>query len=137
MAKIVIGGPSRQVSVSLRMMGDDLEPDEITRLLGYEPTNAYRKGEPNKRNQIPVRTGIWSLQVESTDELEPVVTALLESLPSDLATWRKLAARYRIDIFCGIWFEAERLNGGFGLTPKLMRALAERGLEIEFDIYFG
>jgi hypothetical protein len=136
MAKISIGGPSQSVRVSLRILGDALEPDEITKLLGYAPTKAYRKGEPNERNQLPAWTGIWNLSIKSNDELETVVEALLEKLPTDLVIWRELAAHYRIDIFCGIWFEAARLNGGFGLSPTLMMALAERGLTIGFDIYF-
>lgn len=136
MAKISVGGPSEQVSVSLRIFGDDLQPNEITRLLGCEPTKAYRKGELNERNQIPARTGSWHLSIKSTDELETVVEALLEKLTLDQAVWNKLTSQYRVDIFCGIWFEAERLNGGFGLSPKLMMALAEWGLAIGFDIYW-
>ena len=135
MARIFVGGPSQRVSVGLRIFGDDLEPDEITRLLDCDPTKAYRKGEI-LRNKLPAEHGGWHLKVDSTDELEAVLAGLLETLPNDLAIWQELAERYQMDLFCGIWFEAERLNGGFGLSPDLMHALAERDLTIGFDIYF-
>jgi len=41
-----IGGPIDSVIVSLCLYGDDLDPDKVTALLGCQPTQAARKGEP-------------------------------------------------------------------------------------------
>jgi hypothetical protein len=49
---------------SLRFMGDRLEPEQLTALLGTEPTLAYRKGEIYKRSrghEIKGRSGLWLL----------------------------------------------------------------------------
>ncbi|MEP7294456.1 MAG: DUF4279 domain-containing protein [Chloroflexota bacterium] len=134
MARIKIGGPSSRVSVGLRIFGDDLQPDEISLLLGCPPTKAYRKGDMQWRSQIIANTGKWLLDVENADKLEPVVWTLLEKLTPDPAVWSDLGSRYSVDLFCGVFFDD--FNGGFGLSPKLMQALSERGLEIGFDIYF-
>jgi hypothetical protein len=61
-------------NAGLNFAGDRLEPGEITRLLGVEPTIAYRKGEIYQRSrghEIRGRTGLWRLttrrQLESAE----------------------------------------------------------------------
>src|ERR1700686_1405898 len=49
---------------SLSFAGDNLNPADITKLLGHEPTTAYRKGEIYKRSrghEVVGRTGLWLL----------------------------------------------------------------------------
>jgi hypothetical protein len=43
---ITIGGPIPWFSVSLTIHADDLDPDEITRVLGVQPDQTQRKGVP-------------------------------------------------------------------------------------------
>ena len=40
-----VGGAVSRTTASLRIGGDDLDPDEITALLRCEPTNSHRKGD--------------------------------------------------------------------------------------------
>lgn len=42
---VTVGGPVDRVTVSLRVFGDDLDPVEVTTLLGCQPTEARRRGE--------------------------------------------------------------------------------------------
>jgi hypothetical protein len=47
---------------TLRVAGDELDPDDITRLLGVQPSEAYRKGETfskGRARNLSARTGIW------------------------------------------------------------------------------
>ena len=49
---------------SLRFMGDGLEPNWISDLLGAQPKTAYRKGEVYKHvrgHDVRGRTGLWLL----------------------------------------------------------------------------
>src|SRR5437868_6226191 len=62
----------RKAFVTLRFVGDDLDPREISAILPVEPTRAHRKGEeffagPHAGN-LGGRTGIWFL---ATDKLVP------------------------------------------------------------------
>ena len=47
---------------SLRIFGDDLDPDEVTRLLGKRPDASERRGEtvraPSGRERV-LRRGSW------------------------------------------------------------------------------
>jgi hypothetical protein len=59
---------------SLRFLGDRLEPERISAILGAEPTTAYRIGEIFKRSrghEVRGRTGLWLLStrghIDSTD----------------------------------------------------------------------
>jgi hypothetical protein len=38
------GGPIDDAAVSLKIYGDDLDPDQITGLLGVAPTHSHRLG---------------------------------------------------------------------------------------------
>ena len=132
-----VGGPIDTVKVSLRLFGHDLEPDEVTRLLGCEPTSSRRKGDviPDRRYHRVASKGSWLLQgqAESNIELEAQVQALLEMVTDDLNVWHDLANRFQVDIFCGLFLE--EINRGFALSPELMKRLADRNIRVEFDIY--
>src|SRR5713101_2465915 len=58
--------------VTLRFVGEDLDPREISAILPVEPTRAHRKGEEFVAGQhagkLRGRTGIWFL---ATDALVP------------------------------------------------------------------
>jgi Domain of unknown function (DUF4279) len=57
------GGDVDETSVSLRFFGDDLDPDEISKLLNCQPTVGYRKGDvmPDSRRRKIAGTGSWLL----------------------------------------------------------------------------
>ena len=136
------GGPIDRFKVTLRIFGDDLDPDEITRLMASDPTNAERKGLPvplpDGGTRIP-RRGRWSLTLDSkdcdeNDDLEDGVRNLLARLPSEAALWKSLGERYKVDVFCAIFLG--RTNQGFGISAEISKMLADRCLDIGFDIYF-
>lgn len=132
-----VGGPVREATVSLRLFGDDLEPAEVTSLLGSQPTEARKKGEliAHSRYHLQARTGSWILKsrLDKSTDLAEQIEALLDLVTSDLDVWRKMTARYSADLFCGVFLDAD--NRGFDLPAQLVLRLAERGLSIGFDIY--
>lgn len=126
-----------EFNVSLNFVGNDLEPEEITRILGRKPTSFVRKGMKHtigKRELGPATYGSWSLETESsTKEIEETLIQMFSQLNGDLTAWEHLTKKYKGDLFCGVylaWF-----GHGFTMTPRLHRMLADRNLEITFDIY--
>lgn len=119
---------------SIRVFGEDLDPAEVTELLGAEPTHQSRKGDIRPSGFI-VQQGSWRLQAPEQEpgDLEGQVRGLLSVLTDNLAIWRDLGARYRVDVFCGLMMEAT--NEGLSLSPSLQALLAERGLSLGLDIY--
>ena len=119
---------------SLRIFGDDLNPEEISRLLDAQPTASSQKGEVGARGATAKRSS-WRLRVadRTPGDLNRQVTELLEGLTSDPEVWATLTARYRVDLFCGLFMEEG--NEGFTLSAPALKALGDRGIELALDIY--
>lgn len=134
------GGPVDRFKITLRIFGEQLDPDHISVLLGCLPTTAERAGiliSSEEGARIPRRSR-WSLTVESRDlgqddDVEDGIKVLLGRLPSDPATWTSITTQYKADLFCGVFLASS--NRGFVLSSELSRLLADRNLDIGFDIY--
>ena len=128
-----------QSLASLRIFGDDLDPDEITALLGGHPTSCERKGDLRGKdpsgNDYFFKQGGWRLKAtpRSPADLDAQVREIFAGLTNDLVQWRALGARYKIDVFCGPFMQTG--NDGFSLSPGAMTILSARGIEIGFDLY--
>jgi len=123
---------------SLRIAGDDLNPDQISTLLGAVPTHAQTKGQelPLKSGRTRIaQFGQWRLHAIDTEpeNLDGQVAELLGKLTSDLVVWLDLACRFKIDLFCG-WFMGGT-NEGVTVSATTLKALGERGIELALDIY--
>lgn len=126
------GGPVDSWQVALRVYAEDLDPDHVSAILGCQPSSAAKKGDPFPRQ------GRWILTIDSrecdrNDDVEDGVRMLLARLPSSLDVWASLTSTYEVDVFCGLFLDSS--NRGFGIQPDISKSLAERGLEIGFDIY--
>jgi hypothetical protein len=124
---------------TLRIVGEELEPEYVSRLLGCQPTDAVRKGEArigkHTSGQTSARTGVWRLDATSTEpeDLNAQVSELTSKLTSDLRIWTDLARKYKIDLFCG-WFMKEG-NEGVDITAHTLEALSSRHIALALDIY--
>lgn len=123
----------------LRVFGDDLDPDEISALLGSRPSSFARKGERlaiGTAGRVRIlKTGRWSLNaVDSRPEgVEAQIFAILDRLTGDMDIWRSLSDRYQLDMFCGVFMDSG--NDNLSLSSKALFALGQRGIELELDIY--
>jgi hypothetical protein len=136
------GGPVDRFKVTLRIRGEDLVPNDVSALLRCEPSVSEQKGVPvvscSGITRVP-KTGRWSLRLDSrecspTVDVDEGIQKLLALLPSERDVWASLTSRYQVDLFCGLFLEAE--NRGFGLSPEVTKLLSDRGIEVGFDIYF-
>lgn len=124
---------------SLRIFGDDLVPEEISKLLGATPTKSERKGEvsvgKSTGNERVAKTGSWRLAAATNCEgdLDAQINDLFKQLSFDLDVWRDLAAKYRIDVFCGVFMKTG--NDGLDFSAATLRLLGERGVRLGLDIY--
>ncbi len=133
-------GPVSRTVATLRFFGDDLRPDEITALLGRSPSISTVKGEewttPSGRIRV-AKQGSWRLFAEDLEpgDLDRQLENLLYGLTDNLGVWTNLAARFRADVFCGLFLEDG--NEGISLAPRTLTMLGSRGLTLDLDIYSG
>lgn len=128
-----------RTKATLRIWGDDLFPEEISKLLGVKPTMSERKGDVSvgkaSGNKRVAKTGNWSLEsaINFEGDLDAQVNELFAQLSADLDVWRLLAARYSIDVVCGVFMQTG--NDGFAFNAATLRLLGERGARLDLDIY--
>jgi hypothetical protein len=125
---------------TLRVMGDSLQPELITQVLGCEPTSAQRKGDDltGKSGASRVaRFGMWRLEAAAREpaDLNEQVSEILAKLTQDLEVWRSVTAAHTTDLFCGLFMD--RRNEGLELSSTSMAALGSRGILLGLDIYSG
>jgi len=124
---------------SLRIFGDDLDPDEISAQLGASPTSSAKKGQ-DRVNRDGVkrgihRTGRWLLEAvpRQPEDLDSQIAELLSPLTADIAVWRRLVAQFKVDIFCGLFMEES--DEGLDLRPETLEMIGSRGLSLGLCIY--
>src|SRR5688572_20504859 len=103
-------------TAGLRFWGDDLDHDEVTLLLGGEPTRRANKGElfeGRNGHQRVARTGMWHRSVpdQSPGDLDLQIKMLVAGLTDDLGIWQDLSSRFNGDVFVGLFMYV----GGEGL----------------------
>ena len=135
---ISVGGAIDEASVSLRFFGENLVPEDVTRLLRCEPDISRRKGDllHSGKHQREATGGAWILEgnLPRTTPVEEQVEALLARVTGNLEVWNQLVTECRADVFCGLFLTDS--NRGFSISPRLAKLLSERGVTIDFDIYF-
>jgi hypothetical protein len=132
---ILVGGEVGGVTVTLRLFGEDLDPDRLTRELGVEPTRSYRSGDAVSARSNARRTqGMWQLKSLLPEDrpIEDHITGLLEMLPAELGVWEQATRDLRKDLFCGVLITSQVSGLSVGLTA--IEQLAARGLCLELDL---
>jgi len=122
---IWFGGSFDHSQVSLRIFGDDLDPGEISNILGVASTHSERKGEVIienvTKNKRTATTGRWSISsnLPSETDVEDKPSELLDQVSNGEAVWDLINKKYKVDIFCGMFMEAE--NREFSLSVKILK----------------
>ena len=126
-------------TVSIRLFGAELNPEQITRILGCPPSSAAKTGEKiikSNGNERIIKKGFWLLDYGASDEIviEEKINILFGKLTDNLESWREITKDLDVaDIFCGLF--VGNWNEGFTLSQSTLRKISDRNLEIGFDIY--
>jgi hypothetical protein len=120
----------------LRVLSNELRLRELVELLGA-PSSAYDIGDPvSARTSATRKASMWSIEADVDRErpldehIEPLV-AFAELHRAELGELRPQCKL--IDISCGIF--ADEAEGGWELSPLLMRRLADVELPLACFLY--
>jgi hypothetical protein len=133
-----LGSPDQSVA-ALRIFGDDLIPEDISKILCAKPTKSFQKGDKEigrvTGKFTTHKTGGWLLSVErrSPENLEEQIFEILNQLSPEISAWKELCSRYQVDLFCGIFMANS--NDGLLLSAEALLALGSRGIKLDLDIY--
>jgi hypothetical protein len=128
--------PMYQVALYLR--GDVLDPDQVTSLLGVQPSKAHRKGEERRtptNQKYLTKIGLWSLAAKSGGELSELLDELSRQLSGVEEPLKSLAGVQDayVDIFIAV--DADNEGGGTWeaeLSADSIRRLSALGLPMRF-----
>jgi Domain of unknown function (DUF4279) len=136
MNRTVNQGEQKWHRAAFRISGDTLRPDQVSALLGLEPTQSGVKGERfSNRHSVVRRTSFWLLKSPLSESL-PLpehLEWLLNLMEPKLDLIGSLAEKWRVDFFCG--FSSENGQGGVTFDPSLLRRLAHLGVPLVLDLY--
>jgi hypothetical protein len=128
-------------AVTLRIMGDDLIPDEITKLLGASPTHAQTKGDKivgKKTGHVRIaKSGMWRFCASdrTPEDMDGQIQEILSQMTGDLTIWQSVTKKYHADLFCGLFMRES--NEGLTISSQSLATLGARGIEMGLDIYAG
>ncbi|MBT2748233.1 MULTISPECIES: DUF4279 domain-containing protein [unclassified Lysobacter] len=124
----------------LRIWGEELIPDELTHALGAQPSFSHLKGDTivvNARTGAGriAKTGAWQLTLEkrTPGDLDEQIDELFARLNHAPALWASLQSRFELDLYCGLFMDTS--NDSAAISPRNMRLLGERGIELRLEIY--
>jgi hypothetical protein len=132
-----MANPGRLVA-SLTVVGEMVDPQEISNLVGAQPDRTHRVGDPvSTRSEARQRTGLWSISTEARmgdhASLSEHIRELLGRVTRDQDVWRALATSHSARVFVGWFMDGE--NEGDGVEPDVMEELARLSLPLDLDVY--
>jgi hypothetical protein len=123
----------------LRIMSEEMDPNEITKILNLTPTQIQHAGEPRsaKSNKVRKTSGWWISTKGLLDSLDARhhLDWILERVSEKTEEIKLLQKReYLVDV-CVRW-DSKSGHGGPTLSSKQLLGFGKLGIEVWFDIYF-
>lgn len=131
---------SAKARVYFALLGDDFDPDEVTKELGVAPTAKNKTGEPG-RYKPRLDFSSWEL---STDEVETLdvyelANQICDQLAGKSAAIRRLVEKYSLEATLEIvlWIDTNEKQPApaLGFDDKVISFLHAVGGQIDIDIY--
>jgi len=129
---------AHEYTVELRFLGDDLDPEEITKALKLTPSSLWAAGDPSPVRYQPH----WSYNghdapgfSEHWADLDAGLSFLLGRLDNRLPEIRLIAQNYQAVWWCG-HFQSS-FGGGPMLSSRALSDLARSGIPLFIDCYFS
>lgn len=126
-------------TVELRLWGDALDPDLVTKETGLQPCQTRRTGQPIGTRRT-YSTNMWAFNGESDEygrnweSLEEGLTFVLNALAGFEHHFVRYRDEYRATWWCG-HFQSS-FDGGAVLSAPLLGRLAAFGVDLFIDNYF-
>jgi hypothetical protein len=122
--------------VSLRISGDDLDPEIVTSRLGIAPSSTGRKGEPaGPRSTRIYPRSFWLLDGASprSRNADEPIGKLVDRLPTKSEVWRSLASDHKAHVM--VAFRVREMTGHFDLDASTLSTIADCQCGLDASFY--
>ena len=125
-------------SASFTVVSTQLTPEEIERRLERAPTRLHHLGDPvspRNRSGAVHKHHYYGLHSgrQNTEEMEVHLNTLLDFLENKAEAVTALSSEATLYFWCG--FSSGNGQGGFSISPGLLKRLARLGVEVVLDLY--
>lgn len=132
------GGEIDAAEFSLDITSDDLQPTEITTLLGLQPTSHHLRGDAFGKRGHTYKFGRWRYATARLDFragrcFEEQFDDFVRALPDDPAIWERITTRFEAGILICLWMRT--WNREFDISTFALGELARRRLRLHIDTY--
>lgn len=130
-----------EMYAQLAIYGEQLDPDEVTKVLGLSPERSWRRGDPKGARGVASRKeGCWKIETKRSQDCEKDLNDHLLTLLERIAPVRgivgALAERFTLQFECIIEFDQE--VPALHVDRQVMKAMSDLGGELDIDAYlFG
>jgi len=128
--------------VTFRIMGDNVNPDEVSTMLSMKPDYSHKKGDSNTgkngRKYPDYKEGLWARGsgLSADSDLDAHILYFEKILsPKRNALSHLRASHVRMDIFVGLFYNSEIENPGYSLSPEAIKALDDMNVAFSVDVY--
>jgi hypothetical protein len=136
------------ISITLRLLGPRLDPEQITKMLGVSPDRNHKLGDAHKLPDGKVihrKTGLWAMKHKSRSrDLENEIGIVNARLAPALLNLKQRNLSFRdlpgvevafLDVhILDTQHNGEEVENTFELSPGIARLLADMNLTLEFTI---
>lgn len=124
-------------SVALRISGADLDLADVSTKLRLKPTQTRVIGQPRSPNSVWDES-MWEYEVRPEgkivwDSLEDGLQTVISAFVSREGELRNYQQRYEVFLWCGHF--STSFDGGPTLSPQILKALGDFGVELILDTY--
>jgi hypothetical protein len=114
---------------------DSFDPAEITRRIGIDPTECWRKGDLHPKSGVKRKLSRWSLfsRLARTAELEDHVKDILAQMDQKPEAFQSVSKEFGGHIQVSGYFNTEEPS--FHFDQRTVEALAKYSLSVGFDFY--
>src|SRR5512146_2792574 len=124
-------------TVELRIIGENLDPDSVTRTLGISPTQVRKKGE-RRSDESTWKSNMWALDVlppvgSEWGSLEDGLAALVSRVKAIQSQIQLYLPANELYVWCGHFTSG--FDGGPTLSPNILKSLGDLGAQLFLDTY--
>jgi len=125
--------------VYFALFGDEFEPDEVTKIIGIEPTNTRRKGNPIPRcTSWEYSTGMIEDEVVDVFEMSSSLIATLAPHAEKIIKAKEMyGLRAVLEVILTVTSDDSKSTPAIGFESDVITFLHKVGATIDIDTYRG
>jgi len=125
----------RKIHVSLSIVDEALDPEEVTSSTGIVPSTIWRKGDIRPKTTIAEKENGWELRstLSPSALLGEHLRHLLSAIHPGVEQLQEFTRQYYSVLSCAIYFDESSPEIHF--EPSVIQQLAMLNLRLDIDVY--